>query len=60
MPAHLVCDALKMAIANRRPAAGLIVHSDQGSQGGFKRSSQHAIFLRNQALRMVRPVRHVR
>tara|TARA_B100001105_G_scaffold164908_1_gene132640 strand:+ start:922 stop:1788 length:867 start_codon:yes stop_codon:yes gene_type:complete len=32
MPAELVCDALTMAIASRRPAPGLIVHSDQGSQ----------------------------
>jgi len=32
MPAKLVCDALTMAIQQRRPAAGLIVHSDQGSQ----------------------------
>jgi transposase InsO family protein len=41
MPATLVCDALHMAIQARRPAAGLIVHSDRGSQGGFNRSSQH-------------------
>jgi putative transposase len=32
MPAKLVCDALSMAIQQRRPAAGLIVHSDRGSQ----------------------------
>jgi transposase InsO family protein len=32
MPAKLVCDALNMAIQQRRPAAGLIVHSDRGSQ----------------------------
>jgi len=32
MPAKLVCDALSMAIQQRRPAPGLIVHSDQGSQ----------------------------
>jgi putative transposase len=32
MPATLVCDALRMAIQARRPAAGLIVHSDRGSQ----------------------------
>jgi putative transposase len=29
-----------MALAMRRPK-GVIHHSDQGSQGGFKRSSQH-------------------
>jgi putative transposase len=32
MPATLVCDALNMAIQQRRPAPGLIVHSDRGSQ----------------------------
>lgn len=32
MPAELVCTALQMAIAQRQPAAGLIVHSDRGSQ----------------------------
>jgi putative transposase len=32
MPAKLVCDALNMAIQQRRPAAGLIVHSGRGSQ----------------------------
>lgn len=32
MPASLVCVALQMAIAQRGPAAGLIVHSDRGSQ----------------------------
>ena len=32
MTAQLVCDALRMAIWQRRPKAGLIVHSDRGSQ----------------------------
>jgi putative transposase len=32
MPADLVCEALQMAIQQRRPAPGLIVHSDRGSQ----------------------------
>ena len=32
MRAGLVCDALRMAIANRRPAPGLIFHSDRGTQ----------------------------
>jgi putative transposase len=32
MPAELVCSALQMAIAQRQPTAGLIVHSDRGSQ----------------------------
>ncbi len=32
MKAALVCDALKMALWQRKPKAGLIVHSDRGSQ----------------------------
>jgi len=32
MPAELVCTALSLAIQQRQPAAGLIVHSDRGSQ----------------------------
>lgn len=32
MPAELVCAALQMAITQRQPPAGLIVHSDRGSQ----------------------------
>ena len=32
MPAGLVCAALQMAIVQRNPAAGLIVHSDRGTQ----------------------------
>lgn len=32
MKASLVCDALRMAIWQRQPQAGLIVHSDRGSQ----------------------------
>ena len=32
MPATLVCRALQMAIGQRQPAAGLILHSDRGSQ----------------------------
>jgi hypothetical protein len=39
--AELVVDALQMALWQRRPASGAIHHSDHGSQGGFKRSSQH-------------------
>ncbi|SFF15861.1 Integrase core domain-containing protein [Nitrosomonas sp. Nm166] len=36
MKARLVCDALRMAIWQRRPRAGLIVHSDRGSQYASK------------------------
>lgn len=32
MKAGLVCDALKMALWQRKPSHGLIVHSDRGSQ----------------------------
>lgn len=32
MKASLVCDALKMAVWQRKPRKGLIVHSDRGSQ----------------------------
>jgi putative transposase len=32
MPAKLACDALRMAIATRRPGVGLLHHSDRGSQ----------------------------
>jgi transposase InsO family protein len=40
MRAELVVDALQMALARRRPAPGLIHHSDQGSQPELNRSSQ--------------------
>jgi putative transposase len=36
MKAQLVCDALRMAIWQRRPGAGLLVHSDRGSQYASK------------------------
>ncbi len=38
--AELVVDALEMAVARRRPDAGLVHHSDQGCQPGLNRSSQ--------------------
>lgn len=47
MPAQLVCDALKMAIATRCPAPGLIVHSDQGSQYA---ADEHAKLLKRHGL----------
>lgn len=36
MEASLVCDALKMAIWQRKPQAGFIVHSDRGAQYASK------------------------
>lgn len=36
MRTELVADALCMALENRRPAQGLIFHSDRGCQPGFK------------------------
>ena len=39
---RVVLDALSMALTMRR-AKGVIHHSDQGSQGGFKQSSQRAV-----------------
>ena len=32
MPAELVCSALQMAIAQRQPSAGCLMHTDRGSQ----------------------------
>jgi putative transposase len=43
MQAELVVDALEMAISRRRPSGELVCHCDQGSQGGFNRSSQHLV-----------------
>ncbi|MYH96619.1 MAG: IS3 family transposase [Acidimicrobiia bacterium] len=40
--AALVTNALGMAIDGRQPAKGeTVIHSDQGTQAGFNRSSQH-------------------
>jgi transposase InsO family protein len=43
--ASFVLDALEQALHDRRPAkgSGLIHHSDRGSQGRFKRSSQQPL-----------------
>jgi transposase InsO family protein len=41
--AELACDALRMAIASRRPAPGVMFHSDRGTQPRFKESSQHCL-----------------
>jgi hypothetical protein len=38
--AELVVEALEMAVWQRKPTVGLVHHSDQGSQSGFKGSSQ--------------------
>ena len=38
---QLALDALGMALARRQPFPGLLHYSDRGSQGEFKRSSQH-------------------
>lgn len=44
MTADIVTDALTMAWFRRKPAPGLIHHSDRGSQPEFNRSSQHPNF----------------
>ncbi len=38
---RLTLAAFKAAIESREPPPGCVHHSDRGSQGGFKRSSQH-------------------
>lgn len=43
MPAQLVCEALRMALATRQPQPGLIVHSDRGRQYA---STEHRALLR--------------
>ena len=48
MPAELVCSALQMAITQRCPAPGLIVHSDRGSQYA---SEAHRALLERHGLR---------
>jgi len=50
MTAQLVTDALVMAIWRRGKPDALLHHSDQGSQGGFNRSSQHPEYERLRAI----------
>ena len=38
---QVALQALRMAVAQRRPPRGLIHHTDQGAVGGFNRSTQH-------------------
>ena len=47
MPAALVCAALQMAIVQRNPAPGLIVHSDRGTQYA---SAEHQALLAKHGL----------
>ena len=55
MTAQLVTDALIMAIWRRGKPGALLHHSDQGSQGGFNRSSQHQLFSLMTATRQAPP-----
>ena len=48
--ADLVCQALKSAYWRRKPGAGLIMHTDRGSQPGFNWSSQHGFCLHSATL----------
>ncbi len=45
MTADIAVDALTMAWFRRKPAPGLIHHSDRGSQPGLNWSSQHELSL---------------
>ncbi|CDS47920.1 Mobile element protein [Polaromonas sp. CG9_12] len=47
MPATLVCTALQMAIGQRNPANGLVVHSDRGTQYA---SAEHQGLLKKHGL----------
>ena len=47
LKAELVVDALGMAVTRRRPNGRVIHHSDHGSQGEFKGSSQHCLVTRS-------------
>jgi putative transposase len=52
MRTELVVDALEMALEHRRPAPGLVHHSDQGSQPGLNRSSQQPLSVRGPVYRL--------
>jgi putative transposase len=41
MTTGLALQALLSAVWRRKPKTKVMIHSDQGSQGGFNRSSQH-------------------
>ena len=43
MTSDLVLQALVAAAWRRKPGPGVLVHSDQGCQGGFNRSMQHRV-----------------
>ena len=43
LEAELVTEAIEMAVTRRRPAEGLVHHSDRGSQPGLNRSSQQCV-----------------
>ena len=53
MPAELVCSALQMAIAQRNPKAGLIVHSNRGSQ--YASETHRALLTRHGLLASMSP-----
>ena len=43
---ELVLDAVGMALHQRKPAAGLVHHSDHGTQGGLNRLRSGALLIR--------------
>ena len=49
MPKDLVSEVLRRALAVRQPTAGLVVHSDQGSQ--YSSTAFKALLSRYEALR---------
>jgi putative transposase len=53
MPEALVSEALRRALAVRQPAAGLIVHSDQGRQ--YSATNFKALVARHEARQRYEP-----